>query len=47
MSKVMPIIQEAWSNVIELKPNLDKIEINPQFAQIVPPNETIALITMG
>ena len=47
MNKVMPIIQEAWANVIELKPKLDKIEVNPQFAQIVPPNETIALITMN
>lgn len=47
MNKVMPIIQEAWNNVIELKPRMDKIEVNPQFAQIVPPNETIALITMN
>ena len=47
MGKVMPIIQEAWGNVVELKPRLDKIETNPQFAQIVPPNETIALITMN
>ncbi|HHV37947.1 MAG TPA: flagellar motor switch protein FliM, partial [Tepidimicrobium sp.] len=47
MDKVMPIIQEAWENVIDLEPYLDKIETNPQFAQIVPPNETIALITMS
>ncbi len=47
MDKVMPIIQEAWINVIDLDPYLDKIEVNPQFAQIVPPNETIALITMN
>ena len=47
MYKVMDIIEEAWSNVIKLEPRLDKIEVNPQFAQIVPPNETIALITMN
>ena len=47
MVKVMSLIQEAWSNVIQLKPKLNKIEVNPQFAQIVPPNETIALITMN
>ena len=34
-------------NVVELKARLDKIEVNPQFAQIVPPTETIALITMN
>lgn len=47
MQKVALDLKEAWSNVIELKPLLDKIETNPQFAQIVPPNETIALITMN
>lgn len=46
MKKVTLDLKEAWSNVVELKPLLDKIETNPQFAQIVPPNETIALITM-
>lgn len=47
MQKVSMDLKEAWNNVIELKPSLDKIETNPQFAQIVPPNETIALITMS
>lgn len=47
MQKVVVDLKEAWSNVVELKPILDKIETNPQFAQIVPPNETIALITMS
>jgi flagellar motor switch protein FliM len=47
MQKISIDLKEAWNNVIELKPSLDKIETNPQFAQIVPPNETIALITMS
>lgn len=47
MEKIVIDIKEAWSNVVELKPVLEKIETNPQFAQIVPPNETIALITMN
>lgn len=47
MVKVMDLIKEAWENVIELKPSLEKIEVNSQFAQIVPPNETVALITMN
>lgn len=45
--KMMPIIQESWQNVVQLDPKLDKIETNPQFAQVVPPNETIALVTMN
>ena len=47
MQKVIVDFKEAWENVVELKPILEKIETNPQFAQIVPPNETIALITMS
>lgn len=46
MKKSMPLIKEAWSNVIEINPKLDRIEVNPQFAQIIPPNETIALLTI-
>lgn len=47
MRKTMPLINEAWSNVIVLNSLLDRIEVNPQFAQIIPSNETIALITMN
>src|SRR5699024_10520291 len=47
MLKTVDIISEAWDNVIILTPSLQKIETNAQFAQIVPPNETISLITMN
>lgn len=47
MQKVVIDFKEAWENVLDLKPSLEKIETNPQFAQVVPPNETIALITMS
>ena len=47
MQNIVKDLKEAWGNVIELNPVLGKIETNPQFAQIVPPNETIALITMN
>jgi len=47
MIKTMDLIKEAWENVIELDPKLEKIEVNSQFAQIVPPNETIALVTLN
>lgn len=47
MSKSMSLISKAWENVIEITPLFKKIETNPQFAQIVSPNETIALITLS
>ncbi len=39
-------LREAWSTVIDLRPRLGTIETNPQFAQIVPPNEMVMLITL-
>lgn len=47
ISKTNDLISRAWENVIELNPYLEKIETNPQFAQVVSPNETIALITLN
>ena len=44
MKKAMPLLKDAWDNVIDLKPKLEKIETNPQFAQIIPHNETIVLL---
>ena len=39
-------LQEAWSTIIDLQPHLEQIETNPQFAQIVPPQEMIILVTL-
>jgi len=47
MRKIIGLITQAWDNVIILTPSLEKIETNSQFAQIVSPNETIALITLN
>jgi len=47
MEKLIQDFITAWKNVVDLEPSLKKIETNPQFAQIVPPNETIALVTMS
>ncbi len=43
--KVTSLMKEAWANIIELKPILNDIETNAQFAQIVSPNDSIALVT--
>jgi flagellar motor switch protein FliM len=45
--QMFSLMKEPWENIIELKPRLDKLETNAQFAQIVSPNETIALITFS
>ncbi len=41
------LLIEPWENVVNLEPRLEKIETNSQFAQVIPPTEIIALITMN
>ncbi|KPU28208.1 flagellar motor switch protein FliM [Caloranaerobacter sp. TR13] len=45
--RIRDIITQAWENILELKPSLEKIETNSQFIQIVSPSETIVLITLN
>lgn len=51
ISKIMTIMVELmvepWKNVVSLDPELEKIETNSQFAQVISPNEIIALITLN
>jgi flagellar motor switch protein FliM len=44
--RILGNLREAWSSVIDLRPRLGNIETNPQFAQIVPPNDMVVLITL-
>lgn len=44
--QILGNLRESWSTVIDLRPRLGSIETNPQFAQIVPPNEMVMLITL-
>ncbi|MGL4798671.1 MAG: flagellar motor switch protein FliM [Cellulosilyticaceae bacterium] len=41
------LLIEPWENVIELSPVLEKIETNSQVAQIISPNEIVALVTFS
>ncbi|MFD1990912.1 flagellar motor switch protein FliM [Paenibacillus nicotianae] len=46
-SRTFDSLQEAWKTVIDLSPRMEALETNPQFMQIVSPNETIALISLS
>jgi len=46
-SRAFDSLQEAWRTVIDIMPRLEALETNPQFMQIVSPNETIALISLS
>lgn len=45
ISQMLNIIKEPWENVVEARPVLDRIETNAQFAQVMSPNEMVALVT--
>lgn len=47
LGQMISYMRDPWKNVIDLKPKLKKIETNPQFTQIMSPNETVALITLN
>lgn len=46
-SRTFESFQEAWRSVVDLSPQLVALETNPQFLQLVSPNETIALISLS
>lgn len=40
------LLHDPWANVVNLQPRLTRIETNSQFAQMIAPNETVAIVTM-
>lgn len=44
---LVDLLREPWENVIEVQPRLERIETNPQFAQIISPSEMIAIVTIN
>ncbi|MDO3410692.1 flagellar motor switch protein FliM [Saccharibacillus sp. CPCC 101409] len=46
-SRALDNLQEAWKTVYDISPRMEALETNPQFMQIVSPNETIALISLS
>lgn len=46
MGRVLGLLREAWINVVDLTPSIEFIESNPQFAQIVPPNDMVLTVVI-
>ena len=46
INKALESLQEAWKQVVAIEPRADVIETNPQFTQIVPPNDMVVIITL-
>ncbi len=45
VERAMADLKEAWDPMVKFDPHIDAYESNPQFAQIVSPNDTTCLIT--
>ena len=43
----MQLMSEPWRNVADINPVLERIETNSQFAQIIAPNDMIAIVTLS
>ncbi len=41
------LLHEPWQNVVAIAPRLERMETNPQYAQIISPSEMIAIITIS
>lgn len=40
-------LREAWSGLIDIDPYLKEMEVNPQFLQMISPNETVVVISFN
>ncbi len=47
VKNLLRFMSDAWKNVVDAEFRLDKIETNAQFAQIMSPNEPIAIVTLN
>lgn len=47
ISVMVQLLREPWKNVTDINPYLERVETNPQFAQIIAPSEMIAIVTIN
>lgn len=47
MTVCVELLSEPWHSVIEIHPRLERIETNSQFAQMISPNEMIAIVSIS
>jgi len=40
-------LREAWQSVADIEPMLVELDVNPQFLQMISPNETVIVISMN
>lgn len=46
LRQMVSLLKEAWSGIVDIEPSIERVETNSRLMQILPPSETIAIITM-
>lgn len=46
MARCSDMLKDPWESVVDLSPDLERIETNPQYAQLISHNEMVALVTI-
>lgn len=47
MTVCTQLLREPWKNVEDINPVLERVETNPQFAQIISPSDMVAIVTLN
>lgn len=45
--KTLEHYREAWSTILDIEPCMQEFEVNPQFLQMVSPNDTVVVISLN
>src|SRR5699024_12370623 len=40
-------LEEAWSTRVDIQPSLQEFAVNPQFLQMVTPNDTVVVVSLN
>jgi len=46
VERMMANLSNAWSHVISIDPGFERLELNPQFTQLVPPKDMVVVIKL-
>lgn len=46
ITKILENLRYAWEDIVELKPQIENMDTNPQFNQMIASNERVALVTL-
>lgn len=47
MIQLTNLMREPWESILTIRPRLDRVDTSAQFAQLINPNEMVAIVTMN